>query len=203
MTSKQDQDNPPPSLRPHYRGFIATTRRSAPPAAHRYSAPRSFSCLGSSLSPTGSTPDRTHRGEGFPRSALEPEPSSRHLCAGPPPGQECRHPPDSSRGNNRTPVSTAIATLTTFHQWFTRVRLLGSHLTHHVRLFRSAHHHGSFTTAARGGLRPPPARAVPEGQPPSPEQHRNHQSRFYIATSSRARGAQSSAYLTSLMFGRP
>ena len=47
--------------------------------------------------------------------------------------------------------------LTTRHQWFTHVRLLGPHLPHHVRLFHDAHHHGSFTAAARGGLTPAPA----------------------------------------------
>jgi hypothetical protein len=72
---------------------------------------------------------RSHRGERFPRFAPAPEPSSRHLCAGQPPGQECRHPPDSSQGNNWTLVPIVVATLTTLPQWFTRVRLLGSHLT--------------------------------------------------------------------------
>jgi hypothetical protein len=83
-----------------------------------------------------------------------------------------RHPPGSSQGNNWTLVSVVVHTLTTGPRWFTRVRLLGSHLTHHVRLFRNAHDHGSFTAAACGGLRPPPAWAVPEGPPPSPVQHR-------------------------------
>jgi hypothetical protein len=193
LTSKQDQDNPPPSLRPHYRSIIATTRRSAP-LPRIGTLPLTVSTArGPPSRRPGQHPDRPYRGEGFPRSAPEPEPSSRHLCAGQPPDQEHRHPPDSSRGNNWTPVSVVVCTLSTFLQWFTRVRLLGSHLTHPVRLFRGAHHHGSFTTAARGGLGPPPARAVPEGPPPSPVQHRHHQSRFYIATSSRVRGAQSSA----------
>jgi hypothetical protein len=193
LTSKQDQDNPPPSLRPHYKGLTATTRRSAP-LPRIGTLPLADKLLGVlPLTDPGQHPDRHYRGEGFPRSAPGPEPSSRHLCAGGPPGQDHRHPPDSSRGNNWTPVSVLVDTLSTFHQWFTRVRLLGSHLTHHVRLFRGAHHRGSFTTAARGGLGPPPARAVPEGLPPSPVQHRNHRSRSYIATSSRVRGAPSSA----------
>ena len=61
--------------------------------------------MGFSLTPTTSTCDRTHRGERFPRSAPEPEPSSRHLCAGHPSGQQSRHPPDLSQGNNWTLVS--------------------------------------------------------------------------------------------------
>ncbi|WP_329431363.1 integrase core domain-containing protein (plasmid) [Streptosporangium sp. NBC_01495] len=47
--------------------------------------------------------------------------------------------------------------LTTRHQWFTYVRLLGPYLPHLVWLFHDAHHHGSFTAAARGGLTPAPA----------------------------------------------
>src|SRR6266545_555906 len=80
--------------------------------------------------------DRPHRRDSFPSSTPAPKPSSRHLHAGRPPGQECRTPPDSSQGNNWTLVSAIIATLTTLHQWFTRVRLLGSHLTPHGCLFR-------------------------------------------------------------------
>jgi hypothetical protein len=57
-------------------------RTIRPPAPHRYSAPHSFRCLGSSLSPVPPTRDRPYRGEAFPRFALEPKPSSRHLHAG-------------------------------------------------------------------------------------------------------------------------
>ena len=38
-------------------------------------------------------------------------------------------------GKNPGPGSDAIHTLSALQQWFTRVRLPGSHLTHHVRLF--------------------------------------------------------------------
>ncbi len=61
--------------------------------------------MGFSLPPTAPTPGRPHRGERFPSSTPEPEPSSRHLHAGHPPGQDCRHPPGSSQGNNWTLVS--------------------------------------------------------------------------------------------------
>nr|WP_276615573.1 integrase core domain-containing protein [Nonomuraea basaltis] len=47
--------------------------------------------------------------------------------------------------------------LTTRHQWFTHVRLLGPHLPYHVWLFHDAHHHDSFTAATRGGLTSAPA----------------------------------------------
>ncbi len=88
---------------------------------------------------------------------------------------------------------TVVHTLSTFHQRFTHVRLLGSHLTHHVRLFRNAHHHGSFTAAACGGLRPPPAWAVTEGPPPSPVQHRIQTASVYIGASFNVLGTPSSA----------
>jgi Integrase core domain len=67
-----------------------------------------------------------------------------------------RHPPDSSRDSIEAPVSMSLG-LTTRHQWFTYVRLLGPHLPPSRRLFHDAHHHGSFTAAARGGLTPAPA----------------------------------------------
>jgi len=60
-------------------------------------------------------------------------------------------------GQDPGPGSDAVHTLSALRQWFTRVRLPGSHLTHHVRLFRSAHHPGSFTGAACGGFGPLPA----------------------------------------------
>src|SRR5712692_4421770 len=56
-----------------------------PCASRRYSTPHSFSCLGVSLGRSGGSlpeADRHVRGDRFPRSAPEPEPSSRHLYAG-------------------------------------------------------------------------------------------------------------------------
>jgi hypothetical protein len=82
LTTKQDQDDPPPSLRPHYRGFAATTRRSAP-LPRIGTLPLQFQLLG--VLPYTDRPQharRQHRGEGFPRSAPAPDPSSRHLHAG-------------------------------------------------------------------------------------------------------------------------
>jgi hypothetical protein len=60
-------------------------------------------------------------------------------------------------GQDPGPGSDAIHTLSALQQWFTRVRLPGSHLTRLVRLCRSAHHPGSFTGAACGGFEPLPA----------------------------------------------
>src|SRR5215218_1716847 len=127
-----------------------------PPAPHRYAAPRSFRCLGVSLSPTTPTRGQPYRGEEFPRSAPAPEPGSRHLCAGHHLANQ-QAPARLIPGQQLDPGFDVVATLSTLHQWFTRVRLPGSHLTHRMRLFRNAHHPGSFTGAACGGLGPPPA----------------------------------------------
>src|SRR4051794_1602296 len=163
-----------------------------PPAPYRYSTPHSFRCLEFSLSPTSPTSGRQYRGEAFPRSPPEPEPSSRHLCAGHHQGSR-QVSPRLIPGQQLDPGFDVVATLSTLHQWFTHVRLLGSHLTHPVRLFRHAHHHGSFTAAADGGLQPPPAGRLRRT-------YLHHQCStatigaiFYLATSSRVRGTPSSA----------
>jgi hypothetical protein len=91
-----------------------------------------------------------------PRSAPAPEPGSRHLCAGHHLANQ-QAPARLIPGQQLDPGFDVADTLSTLPQWFTRVRLPGSHLTHLVRLFRNAHHPGSFTGAACGGLGPPPA----------------------------------------------
>ena len=164
---------------------------------HQYSPPRSSSCLGFSLPPPASTRQPAPSRRGVPTFH-----ASAQTGLAPPPCRATaravnRYPPGSSRGNNWTPVTIAVATLTTLQQWFTHVRLPGPHLTHHVRLFRGAHHPGSFTGATRGGLQPPPA-----GRLRRACLHHRHNTAtisaiFYIATSSRARGARSSANRTS------
>jgi len=141
----------------HGTGFTATTRRSAPPAAHRYSAPCSFRCLETSLTPTGlnmpigSIAARgshvPHRRLNRARATFMPD------TAWPGPQAPARLIPGQDPG----PGSDAVHTLSALQQWFTHVRLPSSHLTHHVRLFRSAHHPGSFTGAACGGFGPLPA----------------------------------------------
>src|ERR1019366_7540601 len=187
-----NQDNPPPSLQPHYRTFIATTRRSAP-------LPR-IGTLPLADSAAWGSPlrrPRQHaaghiraRGSHVPHRSLNRDRATSapdtHLASK-------QAPARLFPGQQLDPGFDDTATLSTLHQWFTHVRLLSSHLTHHVRLFRNAHHHGSFTAAACGGLRPPPARAVPEGLPPSPVQHRIQKNSVYIGTSLSVRGTPSSA----------
>ena len=67
-----------------------------------------------------------------------------------------RFPSGSSQDSIKALVSMSPS-LTTRLQWFTHVRLPDPYLPHPVRLFHDAHHHGSFTAAAHGGLTPAPA----------------------------------------------
>ena len=127
-----------------------------------------------------------------PRSAPEPEPSSCHLHAG--------HHLGSKQVSPRLlpEVTTllgfdAVATLTTRHQWFTRVHLLGSYLTHYSCALSA-----TLTTSAldRRSLRwfgASPCRATPEGLPPSPVRPASVGTIFYIIPSFSLRGTQSSA----------
>ena len=76
-----------------------------------------------------------------------------------------RTPPGQSTGTRQAHPGTpkhprfrCQPFLTTRHQWFARARLRDPHLPRSRRDFPlDAHHHGSLTAAARGGLRPPPA----------------------------------------------
>ncbi len=139
--------------------------------------PRRFpSCLADAVHHRAS-----RRGESHPPALSEPclNLSAYTAPIVQPPGLRPKRQCANSRGDRRE--APAINSPARFSRRRNRlylrmaqrnVRLLGSHLTHHVRLFRNAHHPGSFTDAACGGLRPPPAWAVPEGLPPSPVQHR-------------------------------
>jgi hypothetical protein len=148
---------PAPFTPPPLPGLHRYYEAVRPPAAHRYSAPCSFRCLETSLTPAGlNTPVGSiaargsrvpHRRLNRTRATFMPD------TAWPGPQAPARLIPGQDPG----PGSDAIHTLSALQQWFTRVRLPGSHLTHHVRLFRSAHHPGSFTGAACGGFGPLPA----------------------------------------------
>ena len=104
-----------------------------PCAPHRYSLPHSSCCLGFSLPPrtagqSCTTGPPQSRGDRFPRSAREPRPRSRHLHA----GHHLANTQAPARlipGKQRDPGFDVTHTLTTLHQWFTRVRLRDPHLT--------------------------------------------------------------------------
>jgi len=152
--------------------YYGTVRPCAPP---RYSAPRSDRCLGSSLSRPGSQrpieTGRRYRGDTFPRSMPEPEPSSRRLHAGHHAGSK-QVSPALIPGHRLDPGFDATYSLSTRHQRFAHARLLGSHLTPSRGAFPA-----TLTTPAldRRSLRwfgTSPCRATPEDLPPSPAQHR-------------------------------
>jgi hypothetical protein len=186
-------------------GWTSTSMEHAPPGAHyeavrpcaprRYSPPRSFSYLGFFLGRSaGSVPraDRRFRGDRFPRSTPEPEPGSRHLYAGHRLGSKQvlsqAHPEVTTRLG-----FDAVYTLSTRHQWFTRVRLPGSYLTHYSCALSVRSPPRLLTDAACGGLKPLPAQRLRRAhlhlwcsQLPSG-------STFYIEPSFSLRGAPSSA----------
>jgi hypothetical protein len=86
--------------------------------------------------------ERRIRDARFPRSTTEPEPSSRHLYA----GRHLRGKQVFPRFIPRAETNLgfdAIYNISTLHQWFTRVRLLGSYLTHCRRAFSA-----TLTTSA-------------------------------------------------------
>ena len=139
-----NQDDPSPSLRPHYRA--SPLLRDGPPLCPAsVLSPSQFPPLGV-LPPAGRGPTAQasrHRGDRFPRSAPEPGPSSRHLHAGHRLASQ-QAPARLIPGQRLDPGFDAIDTLSTRHQWFALARLLDSTpdaLT--ARLFRDAHHPGS------------------------------------------------------------
>jgi hypothetical protein len=160
LTAQTSQDDPPPSLQPHYRTFIATTRRSAP-VLRIGTQPSRFRPLGVSLPRTTAgqycaTGRPRARGDRFPRSAPEPGPSSRHLHA----GHRLASQQASSRlipGRHTKPTFDFIDSVSTRHQWIACARLLGPYLTHsQARLFPQRSAPRLLTDAPCGGLRPPP-----------------------------------------------
>jgi hypothetical protein len=127
-----------------------------------------------------------------PRSAPEPEPGSRHLYAGHRLGSKQVLSQADPEVTTRLGFD-AVCTLSTRHQWFTRVRLPGLYLTHSSCALSERSPHRLLTDAACGGLKPPPAQRLRRAylhlwcsQLPSG-------STFYIDPSFSLRGAPSSA----------
>ena len=143
-----------------------------PPAPHRYSAPHSFRCLELSLSPATPTRGRTYRGEAFPSSALEPEPSSRHLRAGHHQASK-QAPARLIPGQQLDPGFDVVATFRQSAVVHSRSPSRFTLDTSRAPFLRRSPPR-SFTAAARSSLRPPPAGRSRRAKPPSPAQHRNH-----------------------------
>src|ERR1017187_7467123 len=85
-------DDPAPSLRPHYRGFITTTGRSASAPRRRYSCP--YGALPARALPL---PSRTRAAD---RAHATSAPDTAWPVGG--------HPPGSSRNTHRRPGSDVI-----------------------------------------------------------------------------------------------
>jgi len=154
------------------------------PCASRYSAPRGFRRLGSSLSrpagrhhPSGLADGIETTGSPVPcqrprRAHATFTPGTTRATRRPLPGwghtqRACLCPRDESRSR----VSMPIWCLSMRQQWFTHVRLLVAHLTRSCRAFP-----GTLTTTAlyRRSFRwfgLSACTASPEGRPPSLAQH--------------------------------
>ena len=162
-----DPGNPPPSLRPHYRA--SSLLRDGPSLRPTpVLDPLQFPLLGVLPSAGRSNTRPAPTGRGVPTFGAAPAPSSRRLCAGHHLANK-QAPARLIPGQQLDPGFDAVDTLSTLPQRFTHVRLPGSHLTPHRRLFRNAHHPGSFTRAACGGLGSPPA-----GRPRRANLHHQH-----------------------------
>ncbi len=83
-----------------------------------------------------------------------------------------RHSSDSSRDSIEAPVSMSPG-LTTRHQWFTYVRLLGPHLPHHVRLFPRRSPPQLIHRSSSGRFDTCTCIPMPKDLPSSPQQHDN------------------------------
>lgn len=169
----------PPSLL----GFIARMGRSVSPL-------RIGTLLLMGL-PLGVLP--WHRSGRFPRSAEEPEPGSRRLCAGHRSGSR-QVSPELVPGQQLDPGFDGVPTLSTRCRRFTFVRLPDSHLTGRGLPFPDRSRPRLLTPAASGGLEPDPAARFRGAFP-----HLLYSTMLQavIRTSlSHLRGAQSSAYRT-------
>jgi len=129
-------DEPSPSLHPHYRDFITTTRRSASRRGDG-TQPSRFLPLRRSLLPSPNLDrDAIHtRLPTFPTKAAD------HVHAAFMPDTAWPihgHPPDSSWIRSTNPVLMSFL----YSRHVNNGRLRGPHLTHHVRRVHIAHHDG-------------------------------------------------------------
>jgi hypothetical protein len=144
--------------------YHGTVRPCAP---HRYSAPRSFRCLGNSLATAGGTygpvsrPPR--RGDRFPRSVQEPGPRSRHLHAGHRLASQ-QAPARLIPGPQTIPGFDATRCLSTGHQWFAFARLRDPHLPRSRRDFSATLTTPALDRRSSRWFGASPCRAAPEGQ---------------------------------------
>ena len=140
--------------------YYETVRPCTP---HRYAPPHGFGRLRFSLQTTSRRPQPLHwpaapSGHRFTRSAREPGPRSRHLHAGHRLANQ-QAPARLIPGPERFPGFDVTHLLSTLHQRFACARLRDPYLPRsRARLFPRRSPPRLLTAAARGGLRPPPAR---------------------------------------------
>jgi hypothetical protein len=157
-------------------GITATTRWSAPVPHNRYSIPhgdrrsrRSLSTARTEQHQPRRHPDshRHFQGDRFPRSAQEPEPSSRRLHA----GHHLANTQAPARlipGSLTHPGFDAIYPLRHFHSGSLAFVFIGSHLKRSNGVpFPQRSPPRLLTDAACGGLKPPPAGRLRRAKPPS------------------------------------
>ena len=136
---RTSQDDPSPSLDPHYRASSATTRRSAP-VPRIGTQPLADQPLGALPSTSDRRPEPRHwppagAGRQVPTFHTESPDQARAASMPDTTWPVSRHPPGSSRGTVTPPVSMSSEILSTRHQWFAYARLLGPHLTRSRRAF--------------------------------------------------------------------
>jgi hypothetical protein len=150
-------------------------RGGPPPCRASVLSPSQFQLLGVLPSAAGVNTPATPSRRGVPtfrasaRTGLAPPPCRATARA------VNRYPPGSSRGNNWTPVTIAVATLTTLQQWFTHVRLSRSPPDASSAPFPWCSSPRLIHRSNPRWFTASPCRAAAEGLPPSPAQHRNHQ----------------------------
>jgi hypothetical protein len=153
-------DNPSPSLHPHYRAS-ALLRDGPPLCPASLLSPSRFQPLGvlaangrrdpRSSEPTAAAGRQVHTFRTEARTTLAPPP--------------CRTPPGQSAGTRQArpgapkhPRFRCHLSLSTRHQWFACAHLRDPHLPRLGATFPRRSPPRLLTAAARGGLRPPPAR---------------------------------------------
>ena len=157
---RPSQDDPPPSLHPHYRA--SQLPRGGPPLCHAsVLSPSRFQPLEDLPSTNSRRLDRHWPAAGARRQVPTFHTGAQTKLAPPP----CRTPPGQSTGTRQAhpgamarPRFRCHLPVSTRHQRFTHVRLLGPHLTRSTaRRFPQRSAPRLLTDAPCGGLRPPPA----------------------------------------------
>ena len=155
-------NNSAPSLRPHYRAFITTTGGSVP-------VPRIGTLTLGGTSPLSFSLGIEMTGSHVPRKCLD----QGHATFMPDAiWTVSRSPSRLIPGHSIFPGFDIIHSLSTRHQWFTRVRLLGPHLTRVSLPFPSTLTTRALYPRSLRRFETCSCKPVPRGPPSSLAQHR-------------------------------